>query len=288
MTGPYKAIRERLDFDYHGCYEQKRQQLQDAIIQRILGSSGAGPTDSHPWIVFTAGSFFAGKSWVVSWMLEQGHLPFAPVRTDPDLIRTQLPEWSGYLKRDGPEAAVMTQREAGTCALIAQWEALRQGRHILVDGSLRNATRQKAFFAEIRAAYPQYRIAIIHVFASWDIMQQRSNNRREGGRVTSPKALRTSFDAVTNAVAELEAVADLTIHINNDGLEPRLVFVSQAGQRIKLQNWKGVKEAFQQGPVFRFLKTFVLFVMAGLACFLPLWGAGSELHKKSYFPFLNS
>lgn len=153
----------------------------------------------------------------------------------------------------------------------------------------RNATRQKAFFAEIRAAYPQYRIAIIHVFASWDIMQKRSTVVREGGRVTSPKALRTSFDAVTNAVAELENFADLTVHINNDGLEPRLMYVSQAGRKVKeLQNWKGVREAFQQvRPNFRFLRTILLFMMVtGLACVLPILGAaGGELQKKSCFPF---
>ena len=155
---------------------------------------------------------------------------------------------------------------------------------------LRNATRQKAFFAEIRAAYPQYRIAIIHVFASWDIMQQRSSVAREGGRVTSPKALRTSFDAVTKAVAELEPLADLTLHINNDSLEPRLMYVSHFGVRLKLQKWKGIKEAFQQvpGPNFRLLRTIVLFMMVtGLACFLPLLGV-TEMQKKSCFPFLNS
>ena len=135
MVGPYKDIREKLDFDHHGCYGVKRQQLQDEIISKVVG---AGSRNPYPWIVFTAGSFFAGKSWVASWMIEQGYLPLEDVvRTDPDLIRTQLPEWSGYLSRDGPEAAVMTQREAGTCALISQWEAMRQGRHILVDGSLR-------------------------------------------------------------------------------------------------------------------------------------------------------
>ena len=156
--------------------------------------------------------------------------------------------------------------------------------------SCRNSTRQKAFFAEIRAAYPQYRIAIIHVFASWDVMQQRSSVVREGGRVTSPKALRTSFDAVTKAVAELEPAADLTLHINNDGLEPRLIDVSQAGVRVKLK-WKGIRELFQQAPGlnFRFFKTIVLFMMVtGLACFLPLLQAGSEVQKKSCFPFLNS
>ena len=134
MTGRFKEIRERMDFAHHGCYDSRRQMFQDSIIQSTLGTGTASP---HPWIVFTAGSFFAGKSWVVSWMLDQGYLPLDVVRTDPDLIRTQLPEWPGYLTRDGPEAAVMTQREAGTIALIAQWEAMRQGRHILVDGSLR-------------------------------------------------------------------------------------------------------------------------------------------------------
>ena len=177
MHGPYKYIRDRLDFEHHGCYDLERQKfqdtrvrglgdsiprlnmfealykllllclqrpwqlvltlslrLQDTIIAHIVGS---GPREPHPWIIFTAGSFFAGKSWVASWLLEQGHLPLQVVRTDPDLIRTQLPEWTGYLKRDSSQAAVMTQREAGTCGLIAQWEAMRQGRHILVDGSLR-------------------------------------------------------------------------------------------------------------------------------------------------------
>ena len=90
MVGYYKDIREKLDFDHHGCYDVKRQQLQDQIICNVVGT---GSRKKYPWIVFTAGSFFAGKSWVVSWMLEQGYLPLADlVRTDPDLIRTQLPE----------------------------------------------------------------------------------------------------------------------------------------------------------------------------------------------------
>ncbi|CAE7884599.1 unnamed protein product [Symbiodinium microadriaticum] len=246
MVGPYKDIREKLDFDHHGCYSVRRQQLQDEIISKVVGSGKRNP---YPWIVFTAGSFFAGKSWVASWMLEQGYLPFDDVvRTDPDLIRTELPEWSGYLARDGPEAAVMTQREAGTCALIAQWEAMRQGRHILVDGSLRNASRQLSFFAEIREAYPEYRIAIIHVFASWDAMQKRSTVAREGGRVTSPKALRTSFDAVKSSVSELEALADLTTHINNDGFPPQLLYMTFGQKCRKVRKWNEVRTAFLQIP----------------------------------------
>jgi len=272
MVGPYKDIREKLDFDHHGCYNVRRQQLQDEIISKVVGSGKRNP---YPWIVFTAGSFFAGKSWVASWMLEQGYLPFDDVvRTDPDLIRTQLPEWSGYLSRDGPEAAVMTQREAGTCALIAQWEAMRQGRHILVDGSLRNASRQQSFFAEIREAYPEYRIAIIHVFASWDAMQKRSTVAREGGRVTSPKALRTSFDAVRSSVSELESLADLTMHINNDGFPPQLLYMTFAQKCRKVRKWNEVRTAFLQIPGLKvpsFRSLLLLIMISGLACLLLPW-----------------
>eukprot|EP00931_Biecheleriopsis_adriatica_P067884 TRINITY_DN41948_c0_g1_i1.p1 TRINITY_DN41948_c0_g1~~TRINITY_DN41948_c0_g1_i1.p1 ORF type:complete len:357 (-),score=43.39 TRINITY_DN41948_c0_g1_i1:101-1171(-) len=244
MLGPFAEIRRRLDFDHHGCYMAKRQQLQDAIIRQVLG---VGARNSHPWIIFTAGSFFAGKSSVVSWMMEEGHLPLLDlVRTDPDLIRLQLPEWKGYLQRDSAEAAVRTHREAGTCALIAQWEALRCGRNVLVDGSLQNAPRQKAFFAEIRAAYPNYRIAILRVFASWDATEQRSHIPREGGRTTSPKALRGSFDAVKRSVAELETLADLVLHIENNTPPPKLDSATCGDQRIS--SWTEVGSAFLKPP----------------------------------------
>ncbi|CAJ1392678.1 unnamed protein product [Effrenium voratum] len=287
MHGPYKYIRDRLDFEHHGCYDLERQKFQDTIIAHIVGS---GPREPHPWIIFTAGSFFAGKSWVASWLLEQGHLPLQVVRTDPDLIRTQLPEWTGYLKRDSSQAAVMTQREAGTCGLIAQWEAMRQGRHILVDGSLRNAARQRAFFAEIRAAHPEYRIAIIHVFADWDVMERRSSTKREGGRVTSPKALRTSFDAVTNSVRELETGSDLTVHISNNDSDssPRLTGMSRAGDKMTLCTWDEFRSAFQQppGPVCSVLKAVVLvMVVTGVACCLPLGTLAAKVQQLKWFPF---
>jgi len=246
MLGPYAAIRERLDFDHHGCYSLARQKFQDKIIQDVVGT---GLQRAHPWIIFTAGSFFAGKSSVISWMLEEGVLPFSDlVRTDPDLIRMQLPEWQGYLGRDSAEAAVMTHREAGTCSLIAQWEALRCGRHVLVDGSLQNAARQGAFFSEIRAAYPQYRIAIIHVTASWTSTQQRSKMPREGGRVTSPKALRSCYDSVDNSVASLTQLADFVVKVDNNSAPPRLASVHRGHAGKSSMAWQEVQKHFLQPP----------------------------------------
>ena len=151
-------------------------------------------------------------------------------------------------------------------------------RHLTPFCDPRNAGRQQAFFAEIREAYPEYRIAIIHVFASWDAMQKRSTVAREGGRVTSPKALRTSFDAVTSSVSELERLADLTIHINNDGFPPQMLHMTsghsfQQSSR-KARKWNEVRTAFLQVPgrtipTFRSLLLFIM--ISGFACLLLPW-----------------
>lgn len=281
MCGPYAAIRERLDFDHHGCYSLARQQLQDRIIHDVVGT---GTQRAHPWIIFTAGSFFAGKSSVISWMLKQGVLPFSDlVRTDPDLIRTQLPEWQGYLTRDKAEAAVMTHREAGTCSLIAQWEALRAGRHVLVDGSLQNAARQGAFFSEIRAAHPEYRIAIIHVKASWTSTQERSSLPREGGRVTSPKALRACYDAVDKSVASLTPLADLVVQVDNDSAPPRLALVHSLHSGKSSMTWQEVQKHFLQPPrvgcqrLRSAVVLLILFVLGRFLCY-PCWQIQKALH----------
>lgn len=269
MFGPYAAIRERLDFDHHGCYSLARQKFQDKIIQDVIGT---GLQKAHPWIIFTAGSFFAGKSSVISWMLEEGVLPFSDlVRTDPDLIRTQLPEWQGYLGQDSAEAAVMTHREAGTCSLIAQWESLRCGRHVLVDGSLQNAARQGAFFSEIRAAYPQYRIAIIHVTASWTSTQQRSKMPREGGRVTSPKALRSCYDAVDDSVASLTQLADFVVQVDNDSSPPRLAAAHRGRTGKSSMTWQEVQKQFlqpQRAGYQRLRSVVMLLILFALGRFL--------------------
>lgn len=130
------------------------------------------------------------------------------------------------------------------------------------------------FFAEIREAYPEYRIAIIHVFASWDAMQKRSTVAREGGRVTSPKALRTSFDAVKSSVSELEALADLTTHINNDGFPPQLLYMTFGQKCRKVRKWNEVRTAFLQIPGLKvpsFRSLLLLIMISGLACLLLPW-----------------
>ncbi|CAE7243601.1 unnamed protein product [Symbiodinium necroappetens] len=47
-SGLFADIRNRLDADYHGYYTERRQRLQDELLQDVLAS---GLPDERPWIV---------------------------------------------------------------------------------------------------------------------------------------------------------------------------------------------------------------------------------------------
>ena len=110
--GPFQSIRETLDYDYHGNYTQERQALQDKLIGDVV-RAGAGERHA-PWVVFTAGAMGAGKSHVINCLSTRGVFPLSDiVAVDPDVFRQRLPEWQGYLERDGATAGMLTHKEAG-------------------------------------------------------------------------------------------------------------------------------------------------------------------------------
>jgi hypothetical protein len=226
--GEFASIREALDPDYHGCYSARRTRLQDQII---LDAVSGGVVSDHPWIIFTAGAMGAGKGHTIKWMGEQGHLPLDElVQIDPDVFRARLPEWPMYSQRDPETAGRLTQRESGYCVEVAQEVALQQSKSIWVDGSLHDSNWYSQVFAHIRRKYPQYRIAIIHVYAPWDVVVSRAADRsRVTGRLVPQDTLRQSFASVPQAVERLSGLADVTAHVENADV-PRLVRVSCGGR----------------------------------------------------------
>ena len=76
-----------------------------------------------------------------------------------------MPEWRGYLERDPLTAGAQTRRESGYLLEIAQEYALRDRRHVWVDGSLRDGAWYEQEFRRLLRDHPQYKIAIVHVVA---------------------------------------------------------------------------------------------------------------------------
>lgn len=52
---------------------------------------------------------------------------------------------------------------------------LQEGKNVLVDGSLREASWYEIFFDKLRAKYPHVRLAIIHVSAPKELVLKRAS-----------------------------------------------------------------------------------------------------------------
>mmetsp|Transcript_17498 Transcript_17498/g.47935 ORF Transcript_17498/g.47935 Transcript_17498/m.47935 type:complete len:451 (+) Transcript_17498:174-1526(+) len=249
VFGPYKDIREKLDFEYHGCACQRRQELQDLLIQDVIGT---GVRQDHPWIVFTAGAMGAGKSHAVHFMSREGCFPLSNVaQIDLDQFRCKLPEWLGYLARSPETAGYLTHRESGCMMEIAQEAALRNCKNIWIDGSLRDHVWYAAVFEGIRKNHPQYRIAIFHVTASWETTCQRAAARaKTTGRVVPDRDLWRSFEQVPVSVEKLSTLADLCIEIENDSV-PTLKRFCALGQTYTSGSWEQVRQRFATLPEMR-------------------------------------
>ena len=160
------------------------------------------PAQPKPWIVFTAGAMGAGKSRTFSWMSERGIFPLKNVvQIDADLFKLALPEWGGYVQRCPLDAGYHTRKESGYLVEVAQELALRERKHVWVDGSLRDGFWYQQVFRQIKEAHPAYRIAIFHVTASKEAIFERVKRRAaETGRHVPEEEIVDSINRVPLSV----------------------------------------------------------------------------------------
>lgn len=222
--GPYANVRSTLDYSYHSNYHPSRQILQDHIIEHYLndivvtgGNSGTHcSTKAHsPWIVFTAGAMGSGKTHTLRYLHEHQYFPLESfVVVDPDDIRRHLPEWALYPPMIAGER---TRKEVGYISEIMIHVALRHGKNVLVDGSLRDADWYQRHFASLRQLYPSLKIAILHVQASRENVLRRAMKRSiDTGRVVPLETLEHALECVPKSVRILAPHTDFFCEFNND------------------------------------------------------------------------
>mmetsp|Transcript_6727 Transcript_6727/g.18774 ORF Transcript_6727/g.18774 Transcript_6727/m.18774 type:complete len:367 (+) Transcript_6727:216-1316(+) len=225
-TSRYAPIRENLDYDYHSHYNPSRQRVQDAIIDHLLnrttiqcsatGRSCSKPHESN-FIVFTAGAFGSGKTHTVRLLSDHGRFPLAGfVSVDPDEIRRHLPEFRYYVEYDAEKAGEMTRKEAGYISEVLQEAALKDGRNVLVDGSLRDHEWYALHFEDLRKLHPNVRIAILHVTAPRSAIYENVEARsRVTGRVVPRDKIEMALKTVPESVNRLGPLADFFCELWN-------------------------------------------------------------------------
>lgn len=222
--GKYAHIRKTLDYNYHKNYTFERQRFQDAIVSEYVNnailSDNNGElctTPTEPWIVFTAGAMGAGKSYTMRRLVEKGRFPLiAFVSVDPDDIRRHLPEFHLYVDQSPELAGELTRKESGYIAEILTLASLREGKNVLVDGSLRDWSWYKSYFERLRNEFPALRIAILHITAPRDAVFQRAADRAvTTGRIVPQELLVAALEQVPKSVEILSPLADCSLELKN-------------------------------------------------------------------------
>ena len=145
-----------------------------------------------------------GKGYVLSSLYNSNLFPLDNfLKIDPDMLKTELPEMSGYLQVDPATAATKVHRESTQMADILLEHALLDRSNILVDGSLRDVDYYRQLFQRIRQDY-DYRIAILLVTAEPDVIHKRARDRAEKtGRAVPEELINESIQQVPQSVKEL-------------------------------------------------------------------------------------
>jgi predicted kinase len=175
-------------------------------------------TPTRPWLVFTAGSMGAGKSYTIKKLMEENLFPMlAFVGVDPDVVRRYLPEYEGYVQRSKADAGEFTRKESGFIVEILTEAALREGKNVLVDGSLRDHEWYTLYIARLRASYPNLRIAILHISAPPEVVYARARRRGdETGRYVPETLLQETLESVPRSVSILSPLVDYVAEFVND------------------------------------------------------------------------
>ena len=75
----------------------------------------------------------------------------------------------------------------------------------------------------LRRTYPQYKMGIVHVTATWDHVVEREAKRGQiTGRRIPPTLLAQVFDQVPLAMRSLQRHVDIYVEVDNNGEQPRL------------------------------------------------------------------
>lgn len=250
FVGEFIEHRKTLDYNYHAYYNPERQLFQDTVIKHFLKTYVkdvktnlycARPT--APWVVFTAGAMGAGKSHAMKWLASHKYFPLESfVMVDPDQIRYQLPEMSGYLYHNPTTAGSLTHKESGYIQEILTLEALKQGKNVLIDGSLRNASWNKILISRIYHDNMNVKIAIVHVSASEDEVMKRARKRAlSTGRVVPEDILLKTLKEVPIAVKELSPLVDYSVTLNTDNMEPVIESTSES-----MEDWESFAQRWLQ------------------------------------------
>ena len=205
-------IRRSLDAQFHGQYSARRRRRQNEIVASVCGqgelvlgrsnvevNSSSSSSSSCTWLVLTTGPMGCGKSRCVEHLLKSGLLPLErPVLVDVDMIRALLPGSKVLSRRRPMQYGYKTQKEAGCVAEMCILAGILGGRHVVVEGTLRNIEWYTKYLEELpgklgailerlgqqvsQGGGVSFKTAVLHMSAPASVISARIKSREDRAR----------------------------------------------------------------------------------------------------------
>lgn len=183
---------------------QRDHDVHQPIIHGAVDHVESPAPGTQPIAVFTMGGPGSGKSSIIKDLDESKY-----VHVDPDAIRTQLPE---YKKSTGEGltyrgAALMTHPEASDIAKKMTAEAVKEGKHVIIDGTGANATSIINKMEKLRKAGYQIRLAYAHLGEQQGV-ERVAGRAEQTGRDVPESVIRSAYQAIPRNFQEIAKHAD--------------------------------------------------------------------------------
>jgi hypothetical protein len=213
--GEFAEERRTRNYKYHSNYSRNRQAFQDTLVRTVLSE---GKQSSSPHLLFTAGAMGAGKGYALRLIAPQiGVNLLDYVKIDPDQIKEMLPEYQMLKVTDPSIAGSQCHQESGYIQELILERALKMGKNVVLDGSMRDWQWYLKEIERIQATYPTYVLDIVLVQASEETVMSRARERgKMTGRVIPPALLRDCIRQVPLSIDILKHAVRKTYFVNND------------------------------------------------------------------------
>jgi len=217
FVGRYVQARKCLDYSYHKLYSSERQLFQDTIIASTLEKAQTCESlEQKKKLFLTAGAMGSGKTHCIKRYLGNDYDRY--VIADIDKIKLCLPERQKLLQSDPDNVGKLLHPEASTIHELIYRTAVKQGKNVIIDTSLRNGEFFKDLYLNNKDVLDsRYEITIVHVTASFETCMRRAEYRAKvTGRRVPRESIQTSLRECPKSIELLRPFVNQIVVIDND------------------------------------------------------------------------
>lgn len=185
----------------------------------------------RPVAVLTMGGPASGKSSMVGRMVKKKDL----VRSDPDDVKEQIPEYALAVSKCARNAAFMAHAESADIADQIALRAVKEKKNLVIDGTGKNLEHYLSTIKKLKKA--GYHVTVVGASIPVEEALKRAEERgARTGRFVPESVVRDIYTKVPCNLRPVAEVADDFVLFDTASPDPRPVMTKERGGKVKISD----------------------------------------------------